>query len=334
MPTVPERGELSEWPVPILIAYLAGDPDSSTLIVDDTHQFVLRQGDLVAAWTEGVEQQGSAEDRIVRAVEAEGEFVVHRGQDLLLGRDEADVELPGLRAILVAARAWNDPERMDAEIDAIVGDASLCLEDGVVLDDFGFDDEERAVVDQLVDPGVRDYAHLVERVDPDVARRVVWSLAVTEHLSSVPSMMLLAAEDHQSAQDALAEGDLETAVSRAARAVACDARPQYRAFHAYLHGLQGQKAELPIAIALLDKAIADEPDRARSYCYRAKLRERAGQTQLAHQDWARARELDPDDPMVARSSPTLPPAPPITGEVPKRGFLAALGALVGRKDKG
>lgn len=333
MPTVPERGELSEWPVPILVAYLAADPESSTLIVDDKHEFVLREGDLVAAWTEGVEEQGSAEDRLTRAMEAspEASFQVLRGKDLLLGRDEADVELPGLRAILVAARAWDDPERIDGEIEAIVGDASLCLEDGVALDDFSFDDAERAVVDLLVDPGVRDYAHLVEKADPDVARRVVWSLAVTEHLSSVPSLMLLAAEDHQAAQEALQTGDLDSAVSKASRAVACDDRAQYRALQAYLHGLQGSREELPIAIALLDRAIADEPDRARSYAYRATLRERANQMALAHDDWAKARELDPNDPMVARSSPTLPPAPPV--EKPKRGFLAALGALVGRKER-
>lgn len=334
MPTVPERGELADWPVPILFAYLAADSVSTTLIVDDRHQFVLREGDLVAAWTEGEAEQGSAEDRVTRAVAAapEATFVVHREQDLLLGKDEADVECPGLRAILVAARAWDDPERIDAEIESIAGDASLCLEDGVVLDDFGFTDEELAVVKHLEDPGVRDYAHLLEKVDADVARPVVWALAVTEHLSSVPSMMLLAAEDHASANDALDQGDLDTAVSRSARAVACDARPQYRAFHAYCHGLHCPKAELPIAIALLDRAIADEPERARSYAFRAKLHERAGHATLAYEDWAKARDLDPNDPMVARTSPTLPPTPPV--EAPKRGFLASIGAFVtGRKDK-
>ena len=43
--------------VAILVAYLAADEDASTLIVDDRHQFVLRQGDLVAAWSEGIEEQ-------------------------------------------------------------------------------------------------------------------------------------------------------------------------------------------------------------------------------------------------------------------------------------
>lgn len=335
MPTVPEQGELADWPVPILFAYLAADTVSSTLIVDDVHQFVVREGDLVAAWTEGVDEQGSPEERITRAVQSapEATFVVHREQDLLLGKDEADVEFPGLRTILVAARAWEDPERIDAEIEAIVGDASLCLEDGVVLDDFGFTDDEHAVVTLLEDPGIRDYAHLLNRVDPDLARPVVWALAVTEHLSSVPSMMLLAAEDHASANEALDSGDLDTAVARAARAVACDARPQYRAFHAYCHGLHCSKDELPIAIAMLDRAIADEPERARSYAFRAKLHERAGHGAQAHQDWAKARELDPNDPMVARTSPTLPPAAPSPSAPPKKGVLASLGALFGGKKK-
>jgi len=329
--TVPEAGELTDWPVPLLIAYLAAEPTVTTLVVDDTHKFVLRDGDLVAVWTEGVEEQVSAEACIARAMRAppESSFVVYREQDLLLDRPSG-VECPGLRAILVAARGWDDPDRIDAEIEAIVGDTSLCLIDGAVLDEFGFDADESKVVELLVDPGVGDHAHLLERGAPEVVRRVVWALAVTEHLSSVPSTLLLAAEDHEKAQRAFAAGDLDGAEARAARAVACDPRPAYRALHAYLHGLRGPEAALPIAIAMLDRAIADEPERARPYAYRAKLRERAGQTALATIDWAKAHSLDPDDAMISGSSPTQPPSAPVLRK--KRGLLESLGALVkGRK---
>ncbi len=327
--TVPETGELADWPVPILIAHLAAEPSVATLVIDDTHMFVVRDGDLVAAWTEGVDARMSAEACIARAMKAPSEamFVVHREHDLLLDRPSG-VDCPGLRAIMLAAREWDDPHRLDAEIEAMVGDASLCLGDDAVLDEFGFDEEEERVVALLRDPGVGDHAQLLERGTPEVVRRVVWALAVTGFLSSVPSMVLLAAEDHEHAQRAFESGDFETAETRAARAAACDPRPAYRALHAYLYGLRGGDAALPIAIAMLDRAIVDEPETARAYAYRAKLRERAGQTALAASDWARARSLDPADPLIARGSPTLPPAAPAGAK--KRSLFESLGALVKR----
>lgn len=330
--TVPERGVLADWPVPVLVAGLAAEPTLSTLVVDGTHLFVFRDGDLVAVWTEGANERVSAETCIARAMRAapEATFVVHRERDLLLDRPSG-VECPGLRAILLAARAWDDPDRIEAEIDAMVGGSSLCLVEDAVLGEFGFDDGEREVVALLEDPGVGDLAHLLDRAAPDAVRRVVWALAVTGQLSSVPSTVVLAAEDHATAAAALESGDHDFAEARAARAVACDPRPVYRALHAYLYGLRATEAELPIALAMLDRSIADEPDRARSYAFRARLRERAGQAALAAADWERASALDPHDPMVSRHSPTMPPSPP--AHPPKRRLLASLGALLGRTKK-
>ncbi len=338
--TVPEAGTLEDWPLPVLLAHVAAEPTAtSTIVVADAHFFVIHEGDLAAAWTEGVDDQGSAEERLARAVALPGEttWALHRGVDLLVDRKEADVDVPAFAAILAAARAWPDAARVDDEIASMLGDATLRLEDPDVIESFAPTDDERAVAARLADPGVASYEVLLEDEDPAIARPLVWALAVTQHLTQVPSTLLLAAEDHAHANAALAAGDLAGAEAFAVRAVECDPRPEHRALLGYLRGIQGGKDELAIAIAILDRVIADAPELARAYVHRAQLRERAGRVADAAADWVEALELDPDDPDAIRAvarQHTLPPSPPAEPSAERKkggGWLSSLGALISRR---
>lgn len=348
--TVPDEGTLEDWPLPVLLAHVAAEPTTTSSIrVGDAHVLVVHEGDLAAVWTDGLDaqgtaqgtEQGTAEERLARAVALPGHvtWALHRGVDLLVDRKEADVDLPAFAAILAAARAWPDAARIDDEIASMLGDAPLRLDDPYALESFAPTDDEREVAALLSDPGVASYEVLLESADPSIVRPLVWALAVTQHLTTVPSTLLLAAEDHAHANAALEAGDVASAEAFAVRAVECDPRPEHRALLGYLRGIRGGKDELAIAIAILDRAIEDDPACARAYVHRARLRERAGRAAAAAADWAKALELDPEDPDAIRAvarAQTMPPGPPAAAAVSaakKGGWLSSLGALIGGRAK-
>ena len=207
-----------------------------------------------------------------------------------------------LDLLLVAARAWDDPARFDAamlrlgtEPLALTGGASGATFDSVALTPL-----EHAALTAIVEQRITVAELLARHADEaDALRRFLYVLAVTRRIVVKPSALPPSpradggshappAHDVRDvtarAEQALQRGDIEAALTEAARAVAlapddCDAV----ALHVWISSMKSSDADAQAYLASFDRVLERDPRNENALFYRGKLLARLGRPRDALQ---------------------------------------------------
>jgi tetratricopeptide (TPR) repeat protein len=322
------QGTLAEWPLPALFAHVVEESLSGSLVVrfgTSSHVVIFKDGKISALWSSRGARGGddaSIQLATLARLPPEATYEFHNEEDLLepASMAEARVKFHTLAAILALSREWPDDARMESEIEQMVGDQPLVLDTRSDLSQLALEESENGVI-ALLRTSPLSWSALRESADEHVARPLIYALAITRHFahdsgpplslrnkrapSEKPSMMrsvlpaesrsevrrmLAAAERHSRALAAHQGGDDALAESLAIEAVELDPHAiEHSALLGYVRAMRGESA------ALLDEAIERDPRDDRFFLYRARVREKRGEAALAHADYARAVELNPDN---------------------------------------
>ena len=139
---------------------------------------VLRADKLAIA----LERQMEDRLRALAAIVADGTYAFYRGHDFLIGEHHTEpTPIDSLAAVLLAARAWNDEQRIDSTLHAI-DERPLALHPAAALRRFRLTDHEKDALDAAVARGTK-YGELAQDADSaKLLRPVIYALAVTRHL--------------------------------------------------------------------------------------------------------------------------------------------------------
>lgn len=139
---------------------------------------VLRADKLAIA----LERQMEDRLRALATIVSDGTYAFYRGHDFLIGEHHTEpTPIDSLAAVLLAARAWNDEQRIDSTLRAIE-ERPLALHPAATLRRFRLTDHEKDALDAAIARGTR-YSELARDLDnAKLLRPVIYALAVTRHL--------------------------------------------------------------------------------------------------------------------------------------------------------
>ncbi len=286
---------------------------------------------------EALREQTMVRLRRVATVPEGGSYEFHSNSDLLDDGAPTNATMcDPLAALLALVRAWPDRRRVDAFLEERA-ELPAKLHGAAEPERFELADAELAVLERIKQSTATYGSLLHSTLAPtDTIRALLYALGVSHHLddgrgsypldvelppestsslrdsslgrgvgkarTDVVKRQVGAADDAREAELLLRAGKLEEAEELATRATENDPEtPSFRALLGHILAVRKPEDADGRALALLDSAIADDPQDDRALVYRASLHQCAGRVEAARADYRAAQGINATNSEAARA---------------------------------